>query len=71
MQLYFLRHAIAHDADENTPDEQRALTDKGIAHTRPRRAADQSARRQAEPPVFQPAGARPRNGEYCGAGARH
>ena len=34
MQLYFLRHAIAHDADENTSDEQRALTDKGIAHTR-------------------------------------
>ena len=33
MRLYFMRHAIAHDADENTPDEKRELTDKGIANT--------------------------------------
>lgn len=34
MRLYFFRHAIAHDADDKTPDEQRALTDEGIARTK-------------------------------------
>ena len=34
MRLYFLRHAIAHDADANTTDEQRQLTDEGITRTR-------------------------------------
>ena len=34
MRLYFFRHAIAHDADERTVDEQRELTDEGIAKTK-------------------------------------
>ena len=34
MQLYFFRHAIAHPADDHTPDYERALTDEGIARTR-------------------------------------
>lgn len=34
MRLYFFRHAIAYDADDRTPDEQRALTDEGIARTK-------------------------------------
>ncbi len=34
MRLYFFRHGIAHDADENTPDAKRQLTDEGIKHTR-------------------------------------
>ena len=29
MNLYLMRHAIAADADENTQDNQRALTEKG------------------------------------------
>ena len=29
MNLYLMRHAIAVDADENTEDQQRALTEKG------------------------------------------
>ncbi len=33
MRLYFFRHAIAEDADEETSDEQRALTEEGIAKT--------------------------------------
>ncbi|MEP7291254.1 MAG: phosphohistidine phosphatase SixA [Chloroflexota bacterium] len=34
MRLYFFRHAIAYDEDDKTPDEQRALTDEGIARTK-------------------------------------
>ena len=33
MRLYFFRHAIAHDADADTPDASRELTDEGIANT--------------------------------------
>jgi phosphohistidine phosphatase len=33
MRLYFFRHAIAHDADEQTPDAERELTKVGIANT--------------------------------------
>lgn len=34
MRLYFFRHAIAKDADANTPDASRELTDEGVANTR-------------------------------------
>ncbi len=47
MRLYFFRHAIAEDADDQTPDEQRALTDEGIARTK--RAAQ----------LFKPLGIKP------------
>jgi phosphohistidine phosphatase len=33
MRLYFFRHAIAHDADEQTSDAERALTKVGFANT--------------------------------------
>lgn len=34
MRLYFFRHAIAQDPDDQTPDEQRELTEEGIARTK-------------------------------------
>lgn len=34
MRLYFFRHAIAKDADANTPDEKRELTAEGMDNTR-------------------------------------
>ncbi len=34
MRFYFFRHAIAHDPDDKTPDEERELTEEGIARTK-------------------------------------
>ena len=34
MRLYFFRHAIAKDADADTPDASRELTEEGVANTR-------------------------------------
>lgn len=34
MRLYFFRHAIAYDQDDKIPDEERELTEEGIARTK-------------------------------------
>jgi phosphohistidine phosphatase len=34
MRLYFFRHAIAKNANENTPDAERELTAEGVENTR-------------------------------------